>query len=534
MKDRIEQLREQMKGQLDKLNSRTKKIIIVGATVLIIGAVVLAFILNNQPYETLFYDLSADEAQQIITKLEEYGVTEYKVEGDSKILVKESELETTKAKLVQEGYPKTGFTYDTYINNATMMTTDSDKQVYKLYELQDRIGSTIRVFAGVKDAKVTIALGEESKYALTSDAEEKSTATVVVTMKDGGSPTEEQAAAVQRLVAKSVPNMEMADVAVFDGNMNDVSVDEEGVSTGSDAEEIAQVVEDQIAKKVMKVLGPVYGEKNVRVSARAKINMEKLIRETTTYNTPEKIDENDKTGIVSKEDTSRENASNTDGAGGVAGAETNADTPQYNTDGNDTGVRQESESVSREYLVNQIKEQGQIDPGALDDLTVAVTINGTGLGSLGEADLKELIGNASGIAAADREEKISVASAPFYTEEAETEETAAEPMTKEEVMKYGLIAAGVLLGVIVLLIIILAIRKKKRKKEEEDMEEELILEEPVPDVNVMEEINKEIREIQNDRGIQLKKSVREFSEQNPEISAQLLKNWLNGGGENGE
>ena len=97
-----------------------------------------------------------------------------------------------------------------------MLTTDSDKQTYKLYELQDRIGSTIRLFDGVKDSKVTIALGEKSKYALNDD-EKASTASVVVIMQDGGSPTEEQVVAIQRLVAKSIPEMELEDVAVIDG-----------------------------------------------------------------------------------------------------------------------------------------------------------------------------------------------------------------------------------------------------------------------------------------------------------------------------
>ena len=211
-------------------------------------AVIIAVVLNNKPYAVLFYELGAEESQQIVKKLQEEGI-EFKYQGDTTIMVKEEELDQVKAKLVQEGYPKSGFTYDTYTQNAGMMTTDSDKQLYKLYELQDRIGATICLFDGVKDAKVTIALGEESKYALNDEAEEKSTATAVVTMEDGGAPTEKQAAAVQRLVAKSVPKMQLEDVAVFDGNMNDVTVSNEGSNTGSDAEEIAKVVEDQIAKK---------------------------------------------------------------------------------------------------------------------------------------------------------------------------------------------------------------------------------------------------------------------------------------------
>ena len=48
------------------------------------------------------------------------------------------------------------------------------------------------------------------------------------------------------------------------------------------------------------------------------------------------------------------------------------------------------------------------------------------------------------------------------------------------------------------------------------------------------DLNAELQEMQNDRGMELKKSIREFADQNPEISAQLLRNWLNGGGGDGE
>ena len=125
--------------------------------------------MNNKPYAVLFYELGAEEAQQIVEKLQEDG-TEFKYQGDTTIMVKEEELDQVKAKLVQEGYPKSGFTYDTYTENASMMTTDSDKQLYKLYELQDRIGATICLFDGVKDAKVTIALGEGKQVCLSDEA----------------------------------------------------------------------------------------------------------------------------------------------------------------------------------------------------------------------------------------------------------------------------------------------------------------------------------------------------------------------------
>ena len=538
MKEKIGQKFGQLKEAAGKLSDKTKKLIIAGVVVLIAGAVIIALVLNNRPYGSLFTGLGQEEAQQITKKLQEDGI-DFKYDGDSEILVKKDILDQTKASLVQEGYPTSGFTYDTFKDNAGVMTTDSDKNTYKLYDLQDRIGSTIRLFDGVKDAKVTIALGEESKYVL-SDNEQKSSATAVVTMQDGGSPTAEQAAGIQRLVAKSVPGMELEDVAVFDGNGNDVSVESDAgsslSSTGSDAEEIAQVVENQIANNVMKVLGPLYGQNNVRVSARAQINMENLIRETITYNTPEKIDEEDKTGIVSNEERYVERAGGADGAGGVAGAETNADADEYNTDSDTDDASAYSESVSREYLVNQIKEQGQVTPGALDDLTVSVAINGDGFGDLRESQLLALVGNAAGIAAADQREKIAIVSAPFNDGTNDSDEEAKTGFAKliETVPLWVFIAAAVLLVLLIGLVIFLIIRRRGKDEDEE----ELIQAEGADGAEGVEpplfDLNQELQEIRNDRGMELKRSIREFAEQNSEISAQLLKNWLNGGGGNGE
>lgn len=534
MKEKIEQLKE----FAGKLGSKTKKLIIAGAVLLVAAAVIIALVLNNRPYEVLFSGLGKEEAQQIVSRLQEEGVG-FRLQDESTILVRKDVVDVTKAKLVQEGYPKSGFTYDTFINNAGLMTTDSDKRTYKLYELQNRIGSTIRLFENVKDAKVTIALGEESKYVLDDSSQTESSATAVVTMNDGGTPTAEQAAAIQRLVAKSIPGMEMTQVAVFDGNGNDVSVtDEETMPDGSNAEEIASVIEDQIESKVHDVLAPIYGNQNVRISARAIVDMQSLIRETTTYNTPEKIDEKDKTGIISHEEGINENSSNgTGAAGGQVGTESNADTTEYAAGNNAGGGSQsESESFSKDYLVNQIKEQGQVAPGVLSDLTVSVAINGRNYGNLTEKQIRDLVGNAAGIAAADRAEKISLVSAPFYEKPEEEEKTGASvEAVDKNLLIILIIAAAVLLFVLIILMLVLRRKRKKREAEELLEAEALASSEALLDEEMEKErLNKEMQALQNDRGMALKKNIRDFAEQNPEISAQLLKSWLNGGENNGE
>lgn len=530
MKEKIGQFKE----FVGRFSRKTIALVVAGVVVLIAAAIVIAVVLNNRPYTELFSGLGQEEAQQIVQKLQEDEI-DYKFDGNSTILVKEDVVDQTKATLVQEGYPKSGFTYDTFKDNASMLTTDSDKKTYKLYELQDRIGSTIRLFDGVKDAKVTIALGEESKYAL-NDEEEKSSASAVVTMSDSGSPSAEQAVAIQRLIAKSIPGMELEDVAVFDGNGNDVSVEGNNTSSASNTsatEELARMAENQISGNVMKVLGPIYGTDNVRVSARAKVNLEKLIREETTYSTPDKIDEEDKTGIVSHEEIFEERSNTGDGAGGVAGTETNADTSEYNTEGEGDGSSAYSESQTRDYLVNELKEQGQIDPGAIEDVTVAVAINGNGYGSLRENQIRSLVGTAAGIAPDIQEEKITIVSAPFDgVGDDDDSEEAASGRILESIPLWALIA-GIALILVLIAIVVILILRRRRQQEEEELEE--LVEDTEEEVPAILDLNEEIQEIQNDRGMELKRNVREFAEQNAELSAQLLKNWLNGGiGDGGE
>lgn len=520
--------------------------------ILVVG-IGAAVVLNSKTYVPLFSEVSQEEAQQIVNKLQEDG-TDYQYNGDGTIMVEESVADQTRAQLVVDGYPKSGFTYDVFKENAGGMTTDSERQTYKLYELQNRIGATICLFDGVKDAKVTIALKEEQKYALqgTDEANGSSSASAVVTMDNGGSPTKEQAIAIQRLVAKSVPNMKMEDVAVFDGNGIDVSTDPSSTTSAESAEEVSKIIETQLTNKVVNVLAPFYGPENIRVSAKGRINMEKVVRESVTYTTPEKAGRNDKKGITSHEELNREATNGGSTAGGVPGSETNADVSENTVvAGNGSNGSYASESEVRDYLVNQIKEQGEIDPGVLDDVTVSVSVNGTNLGSLNQTEAEHLIATATGIQKEDVKDKITVVAAPFYSEKEETEEFSIVEFLKD---KWIFIVAALILLII---IIIVVSKLLKRGKEEDALEglEMLDVEDLDEDglegfgklgpsegqteeefLQEMEEFKKQkaAADIKNERSRELRETVRDFADENPEISAQMIKLLLNGGDPNGK
>ena len=383
-------------------------------------------------------------------------------------------------------------------------------------------------------------------------------------MQDNGSPTEEQAAAVQNLVSKAIPGMTIENVAIFDGNGLDVSVREDDGSSSKntqETEEIARLVENQISQKVLNVLNPLFGNGNVRVSAKATVNMETLVRETINYTTPEKRDQDDKTGLISKESGAWESNTEDGTAGGVAGTETNADIPEYNTDGTEDDARYSSRQYDREYLVNQVKEQGQVPAGAIEDMSVAVTLNTDDLGDIDEDDLKSVIGNAAGIQVVDQDEKVAVLAAPFFEPEGEETQMAAGGGFFARRSNWIILAVVILILLVLTGIILAVILTKRRKKKAAQAAQEA--EEAARMAALMEALEKqnaeavedaaelpeggeeleaeaeeedalqEVMDAETQKGMELRQQIREFAEQSPEIAAQMLRHWLNGGETNG-
>lgn len=531
MKIDIKEKAKEIKAFWNNLDVKKKKTYLICVAVIVAVAVVTAIVLNNKTYVPVFTQLSQDEAQEIANYLQTQGA-DFQYSGDGTILVEEKQADATLVELISAGYPSSGFTYSTFIDNAGGMATETEMQVYEKYGLQDRLGAIISTFfEGVRDAKVTISLGEEQKYVLQSDSDKaKSTASVVVMMKNGYKLSEETAQSLQRLIATSVPNLAMEDVAVFDENMIELSSSGTKEETGSTEVELANIVEQKIEQKVANVLSAFYGNGNIRVSANGKINMENVIRESVTYSTPEKIDENDKTGIISSESGS-ETSSNSTANGGVAGTEENSDTTDYNQNGENGQNTQTSTTYDREYLVDYVKEQTEVGAGLMDDLTVSISINAEDFGSLTANDVKNLVANATGIDVAQADTKITVVAAPFYDSNGVSETIANVPNIVEEYWWIFAIVGASLLAILIVILTIKSILKKRRlKREKANMGDEDFI------ANIVED-NKDdsidILNMKNERSRELRENIREFADDNPEISAQMLRTWLNGGDHDG-
>ena len=537
---------QKLKEMWQNLSAKSKKLlgIIAGITVVVIAVAVFLLARGQKTeYQTLFSSLSQGEAQQIVSLLQEQNVP-YLYDGKSGALKVPSEsVDTLRAQLLSKGYPKTGFAYDMYIGNSGLMTTESDKKQYTLYDLQDRLGATIRLFDGVRDAKVTIAEGTDQTYAIEDENPVQASASVVVTMEEGQSLSEKNAEAIKNLIARSVKGMNFTNVSVFDaGTMEEVAADagDSASGSGTSMANLTTTVENNIANNIKRVLGKIYGGENLAVSVKGTLNMAKLIQENTQYTVPEKTEATDKRGLLSNEEVAGENAGNSgENAAGVAGADANADTPRYTTQ-NGTATTTDNysnSSATREWLYNVLKEQKEIAPGVLEDASVAIVIN-TDDNSIPESDLINLVADAAGIKRDEAADKITILRSLNKTAVQQTTEEkkpAEEPKTLlNQFPLWALIGAAVsaFLLILILLILILRGRKKKKLKKlaQEEMENAaaLSIEQPTDEITPVEEVDEDelTAEGKMAHGMKLKKSIGEFTDQNPQVVAKLIQSWM--------
>ena len=558
---------DKLKERWQSVPEKTQKIIkaIAGGTAAIALIAILALYLlgGDSDYSTLFTGLSQEEAQQVVGLLQDEGI-EYRYDANSgAIRVPETTVEQTRVSLLSQGYPKSGFAYDMYLNNTGIMTTESDKKLITRFELQDRLGATIRMFEGVQDAKVTITEGSEALYAWEDDSAADASASVMITMKKGSSLTPDKAQAVKNLISHAVKGMNFTNVAVFDAEtMMEVDGSEDSNSstnTASDLASLTTMVENSIAANIRRVLEKLYGTGNVAVSVKGTLNMERLIQESTQYSAPEKIDEEDKTGLLEREDITSEGSSAANqNAGGLVGADANADVPRYtNEDG--TAVAEDTYSnytASREWLFNVLKEQRQIDPGILEDASVGVVVITGRTDTPTQEQLIRLVANSAGIPVDTAADKITIirdSGVVVDVPQPDDEETSGGALAIVKTIPLPiLIAIGAGIFLLLLLLILLLIRRRKHRGpvvlegdefidgdmlSADDLAggENLALAEEgagmMPSGGEEEDEfakNEEIMNLRMQRSLRLKQNIGDFVDQNPQIAAKLVQSWLRG------
>ena len=452
-----------------------------------------------------------------MTKLQEKNV-EYKYETNGQILVPEKSEALLRMQLAQEGYPRSGLNYSVFSDNIDFMTTDYEKRTYMIFQLQERIQAAIKTINGIKDSIVTITMPDDNNFAWDSNKEEAS-ASVKINLLPGYSLNNSQVQGIKRLVQTSVTGLKEENLAIIDTDGNDLISNSDVFQTDTIKLklEIEKQIQKDIESNIKKILEKAFGRDNFEVSAKCTINLDKKISENLQY-IPDK-DSN--TGVIHSKDNNVEIVGDGEVTGGVVGTETNSEVPVYpdvTIEGNNIYYKDNS---SINYLVSQLKEQIQHEPGNIEDLSVAVIINKDRITEEENEKIVKLVANSAGTTA----DKVALYNMKFNEPVVEVfdEDGSLKQLTDKEIMIIAIASAVALLVLIIIVIIVSKIRKKKRLKKEQELIDAANAEKDESWADIKDEI-----EVKETKEIVLKKQISEFANTNPEIAAQLIRTWLKG------
>lgn len=533
-------MKEKFKGVLEKLKTVwggltkvLKIVIITGAAVIILGAVILTIVLNmssGDEYIVLFPGMSDEETSQVYAELKNEDV-QFEVNSDGEIEVLKSEWDTLVFEMAERGYPQTAPSYGTFFDNLGMTMTEFEKEQTLRFQLQDRLQDTIRRIDGVKGAIVTITFPETDDYAW-KENDDIAKASVTLTLTNSSLFTPENVSAIKNLVAFSAQKMEPENVTVIDSSTGEELLSAEEVAqmndtTGidiADKMEYVNTIKAQYEQNAREILKNIYPH-GVDAVASVEIDYDKVVQEMKQLLPNEETGE----GFVTDEHREYDTDLNAVDEGGIIGEENNTDIPNYQNENEDdlnsdnTPHYEDDVHMELGYLLEQTeKAQGTVKDASI---SVVVTTENAYMSRDERNSIIQLVKNATNIP----EEKISVYSRAIPGTEEDDDDFDIKKLLSDQQRKILIIAGICLLALLLIaaLIIFLLMRsaKKRRLREQAVHEQEMTkLKE------IIEENERKSLEEQADEHTKKEKAteteVREFAKNNPEITAALIRSML--------
>lgn len=540
MQTKLKGLWEKVKGFFKKLNKKVRILLGVVAAVVLILIIAAAILLNKKEYALLYGGLTASDTSTIVQYLSDNGVTDYQIQGDAIYVPKGRETQL-QAQLAMSGYRTSGFMFEYWGKHAGGISNSNEQDKAWLISVCQRLEAVLRQFNGVRYATVDIAPGTERVYVLDPNAT-PATASVTLTL-DSNQPLDSQMVeTIRNTVAYAVEGLEVSNVAIGD-TMGNTYSDATGIGALSEANALKMQYEQEINNKVrteiLNSLEPVYGRGNVTVAVNSTVDMNRKVIESTEYQQPEGSTENG--GLIGTEKWFWEVITDGEAAiGGVPGTTTNSDISLYPDGYEDLNgdERLATASGENDQKINTTTQQTEVLAGTISNISVGVTINqnAPNSGSQTVEALREHIAVISGIGSEDPVSRVSVMIAPFATD-AELSDTP-RPLIPGVDNWVVLAALGGLLLFVVLLIVILLVRGKRKKKklaQQKALEEEMMAAQAAEAAAIAAAAaaaaptgGADIMEVNTEKSMELRKTVRQFAQNNPEIAAQMVKAWLKG------
>jgi flagellar M-ring protein FliF len=495
---------------------KVKAFTIVGGIAVIFLIILFISIGTRINYDVLFSNLSPQDAAAVTSKLREMGEPYRLTEGGTVVLVPKDKVYEIRLSLASQNIPSGGGVGFEIFDKTSLGTTDFVEKINYQRALQGELSKTISSLSNVEYARVHIVLPRERLYAAESVPPQ---AGVVLKLRPGATISKSEVMAIARLVASSVEGLKPESVTIVDTNGNMLSrglfKDEANTLDIEDSlflevkDKIEKTIEERIQSMLISVLGP------NRAIVRSSVELDLTQLKTSSETFSPVVEES---GIIRKEQRTKESYEGQGTAGGVPGVSSNI--PGYETmqttGGTSTHNKQET---NIEYEINRQVQEVLEKPGKIKRLSVAVVVD-KNLTPQEQQSIMSLASAASGVDL-KRGDQLTVQGIPFdktyYQQEEAAIASELAAQRKQQLLRLIIIVVAVIIGILIIWNIVKSIVKPVRRIEEAILPEEvpIAVEEKALPISAEEQRRKEVIE-----------QIGRLARHDPQSFVKLLRSWM--------
>lgn len=534
MLQRLSTLTSSVKGKWSGLSGAQRALAASFAAVILITVALGSVLMSRPKYAVLFSNLDPSDAGEITARLREQKVPYRLSSGGRAIEVPADRVYDVRLDLASEGLPQGGSVGFELFDKYNFGMTDFAQQLNYRRAIQGELERTISQLSGVEQARVHVVIPQERLF---QSERQSPSASVVLKLRTGEAPSEEEVSAVVHLVSAAVEGLKPEGVTVVDtrgrvlagGLARSGDDGSTAVLTGS-AFKLQQQYEQHLQDELQSMLDRAFGIGKAVVRVRAEMDF--TARETQRETVQPARPGSNSGVLLSRERVNETYTGASPSVGGVPGTASNLRPPSLtgvSSQGAGSYTRtEESESYQVSKSVERIKEA----PGTLKRLSIGVLVDGS-LTPRQRTDIESMISAACGLDPT-RGDKVTVASLPFDTKSLQADEADMRRERQQQTyLAYARIGAAVLVMLLFLLLARSALRGSLEPKEvaalpraQSDEGEA-----PLPSQGALILESTESAEPEEAprprRHIEVKDTpVRRLAEENPEEVAQLIRTWL--------
>ena len=361
----------QFKDLWQPLGANQKVSLILAASLVGLAMVALMVWASQPNMQLLYGNLDAEEAGDIVEKLEQKGVKFETGRNGNSIYVESSKVHRLRWELASEGMVPSGNGpgFELF-DQGSFGISDFVQRTNYLRAIKGELERTIAQFSGVRSARVMVVM-PENRIIVTSEGRDRASASVFV--DTAGSLDISAVNSIRHLVANSIQALNVNDVVVVDseGVVLSEQLRSDGLKGGisNDVIRYRKGLEAYFTTKVQSMLDRVLGPHQSEVRVAVDVDTSTVVTKEESFD-PEGVL---RSSVV--EETKMTEKESGGGAGGVAGTTSNIPDVGGAASGKFLDREDSTEQKTESYEIGRVTSDRVQNPGTIRRLTASLLVS---------------------------------------------------------------------------------------------------------------------------------------------------------------